>query len=74
MQYDLVFEGGGAKRHGVCGGHEAFEAGPYVGAAFGASAGRSRRRCWPPAPAQEMLIALDEQKDGGRSLPASWVL
>lgn len=66
MQYDLVFEGGGAKGMVFVGAMQAFEAeGHTHGRLLGASAGAITAALLGAGyTAQEMLVALDEQKDG----------
>ena len=66
MQYDLVFEGGGAKGMVFVGAMQAFEAeGHMYGRLLGASAGAITATLLAAGyTAQEMLAALDEQKDG----------
>lgn len=66
MQYDLVFEGGGAKGMVFVGAMQAFEAeGHTFGRLLGASAGAITAALLAAGyTAQEMRIALDEQQDG----------
>ncbi|MBN2392005.1 MAG: patatin-like phospholipase family protein [Anaerolineae bacterium] len=66
MQYDLVFEGGGAKGMVFVGAMQTFEAqGHTYGRLLGASAGAITATLLAAGyTAQEMLAALDEQKDG----------
>ena len=66
MQYDLVFEGGGAKGMVFVGAMQAFEAeGHTYGRLLGASAGAITAALLAAGyTAQEMLVALDEKKDG----------
>jgi NTE family protein len=66
MQYDLVFEGGGAKGMVFVGAMQTFEAeGHTYGRLLGASAGAITAALLAAGyTAQEMLVALDEQKDG----------
>jgi len=66
MQYDLIFEGGGAKGMVFVGAMQAFEAeGHTYGRLLGASAGAITAALLAAGyTAQEMLDALDEQLDG----------
>ncbi len=66
MQYDLVFEGGGAKGMVFVGAMQTFEAeGHTYGRLLGASAGAITAALLAAGyTAQEMLAALDEQMDG----------
>jgi predicted acylesterase/phospholipase RssA len=66
MQYDLVFEGGGAKGMVFVGAMQAFEDKDHTyGRLLGASAGAITAVLLAAGyTTQEMLIALDEQKDG----------
>ena len=66
MQYDLVFEGGGAKGMVFVGAMQAFAAaGHTCGRLLGASAGAITAALLAAGyTAPEMLAALDEQKDG----------
>lgn len=66
MQYDLVFEGGGAKGMVFVGAMQSFEAqGHTYGRLLGASAGAITAALLAAGyTAQEMLSALDEQIDG----------
>ena len=66
MRYDLVFEGGGAKRMAFAGAMREFEAaGHSVGRIIGSSAGAITAASLAAGySAAEMLAALSEQADG----------